>query len=198
MAQPFSPEIATNLIGLNPGRTATEIVEDALARGIISSKAKDRIASQGGGLVKMFLEKRLPNVRRDETRRPYKYYPTWNYVVVATEGNQPVNKSPLPNPAPQATTFRPTPEQDQILTALVSVGASSNRTEAIHWLLNQGIAARRGVIQQALETHKQIERLRKGVKFPTPEHQGWAHLTAEQFLKGYADSDAVYDQLSAG
>ncbi|MGH7172170.1 MAG: hypothetical protein ACRELG_17990 [Gemmataceae bacterium] len=28
------------------------------------------------------------------------------------------------------------------------------------------------------------------------EDADWARLTAEQFLKGYADSDAIYDQLS--
>jgi hypothetical protein len=26
----------------------------------------------------------------------------------------------------------------------------------------------------------------------------WSSLTAEQFLQGYADSDAIYDELSAG
>jgi len=30
------------------------------------------------------------------------------------------------------------------------------------------------------------------------DDQDWAHLTAEQFLKGYSDSDAIYDKLSAG
>jgi hypothetical protein len=30
------------------------------------------------------------------------------------------------------------------------------------------------------------------------EDKDWAHLTAEQFLKGYADSDAIYDELPAG
>lgn len=28
------------------------------------------------------------------------------------------------------------------------------------------------------------------------ENRSWAGLTAEQFLKGYSDSDAIYDQLS--
>lgn len=28
------------------------------------------------------------------------------------------------------------------------------------------------------------------------EDADWARLTSEQFLKGYADSDAIYDQLS--
>jgi hypothetical protein len=30
------------------------------------------------------------------------------------------------------------------------------------------------------------------------ENADWAALTAEQFLKGYAEGDAIYDQLSAG
>jgi hypothetical protein len=30
------------------------------------------------------------------------------------------------------------------------------------------------------------------------EDQTWAQLTTDQFLKGYTDGDAVYDQLSAG
>ena len=34
---------------------------------------------------------------------------------------------------------------------------------------------------------------------PEPdEDQNWSYLTAEQFLKGYAESDAIYDSLSAG
>jgi hypothetical protein len=32
----------------------------------------------------------------------------------------------------------------------------------------------------------------------TDEETAWADLTAEQFLRGYADSDAIYDQLSEG
>ena len=29
------------------------------------------------------------------------------------------------------------------------------------------------------------------------EDQSWAALTTEQFLRGYSDGDAIYDQLSA-
>ena len=28
------------------------------------------------------------------------------------------------------------------------------------------------------------------------EDQAWAHLTAEQFLAGYSDADAIYDQMA--
>jgi hypothetical protein len=30
------------------------------------------------------------------------------------------------------------------------------------------------------------------------EDEAWAGLTAEQFLNGYSDGDAIYDQLPAG
>lgn len=30
----------------------------------------------------------------------------------------------------------------------------------------------------------------------SPEDAAWQELTTEQFLKGYAESDAIYDQLS--
>jgi hypothetical protein len=30
------------------------------------------------------------------------------------------------------------------------------------------------------------------------EDQSWATMTAEQFLSGYSDSDAIYDQLPTG
>ena len=30
------------------------------------------------------------------------------------------------------------------------------------------------------------------------EDSAWANLTSEQFLKGYAASDSIYDKLSAG
>ena len=44
------------------------------------------------------------------------------------------------------------------------------------------------------ETHKTI-RVIVLINESTDGEQAWAHLTAEQFLAGYDDSDAVYDQL---
>ena len=163
MAQPFTPDIATDLIREEPGRPASEIVRDALSRGIIGTRGEDPIAGQRGALVKMYLEGRLPDIRREESSRPYLYYPK-RMANVDFNGRQ----SPTVQPSTQGITFRPSTEQDQVLTALVSVGAFSNRTDAIRWLLDQGITAKQDLIQRALETHKQIEHLRKGVKFEEP------------------------------
>ena len=52
------------------------------------------------------------------------------------------------------------------------------------------------------EIAAQIQRahpVRVVLLIPEPaDDRDWAHLTAEQFLNGYAESDAIYDELSAG
>ena len=163
MPQPFSPDIATDLIRENPGRTDKQIVRDALDRGIIGSRGRDPLAGQRGALLKMFLAGRLPDIWRDESRSPYRYYPK-------RTGNGHLNgkQSTSMQPSTQGITFRPTVEQDRVLTALVSVGAFSTRTEAIQWALDQGLEAKRDFIHQALETHQQIEKLRQGLKMTAP------------------------------
>ncbi len=41
-----------------------------------------------------------------------------------------------------------------------------------------------------------VEAVRVIVVLPITSDGDWAKLTQEQFLKGYADSDAIYDQTS--
>ena len=41
--------------------------------------------------------------------------------------------------------------------------------------------------------------MRVALLLPESDEDGdWSHLTAKQFLKGYAESDAIYDKLSTG
>ena len=47
---------------------------------------------------------------------------------------------------------------------------------------------------EKFETHKTI-RVIVLINESADEEHAWARLTAEQFLAGYGDSDAVYDQL---
>ena len=161
MSQSFSPEVATRLIRENPGRDSEQIVTDALDRRIITSRGLDRLAGQRGALAKMYNAGRLPEVRRDETRRPYRYYPRND-----TDGRLEQIPPPVPSAVVSAISFRPKPEQDEMLEAVVSVGAFSNRNDAVLWTLEQGIEARRDFFQQALITYRQIEKLREGVKRP--------------------------------
>jgi hypothetical protein len=157
------------LIREEVGRSAQEIVADALDRRIISSTGRELLAGQVGALAKMYKQGRLPDVWRDESVRPYRYYPK------TSDGStpEPVRPSPVrlgtASVLAQAITFRPSPEQDKALTALVSVGACSNRSDAIHWLLDQGLAAKDEFIKQALEAHQQIEDLRTGIKSLIPQ-----------------------------
>jgi hypothetical protein len=44
---------------------------------------------------------------------------------------------------------------------------------------------------------EQVERLRVILVVPErDEDEGWAQLAAEEFLRGYDESDAIYDELS--
>ena len=52
---------------------------------------------------------------------------------------------------------------------------------------------------EVAEQIQQEQRVRVILLIPEPEEdQDWEQLTVQQFLKGYADSDAIYDELSAG
>ena len=43
--------------------------------------------------------------------------------------------------------------------------------------------------------HTQTIRVIVLINESADEEQAWARLTAEQFLAGYSDADAIYDQL---
>ena len=153
MASPFSAQVATRLIRENPGRSAEEIVRDALDGGIISTRGRNRTAGQKGALVKMYKGGRLPEVWRDEQHRPYLYYPKETTSV-----------QQLPKPISEPITFRPTPKQEEILTALTDTRKFSSRSEAIIWLLDQGIAANQEDIRRIIDAYTEIEHLRRKVQ----------------------------------
>ena len=148
MAESFSPEVATRLIKENPGRSSKEIAKDALDRGIIGSRGHNPLAGQGGALVKMYLEGRLPEVRRDDQSRPYRYYPK-DSAIAAT-----VTRSI------DSISFRPTVRQEEVLTALVETRKFANRSEAVTWLIDQGISANRQNLDKIIQAYRAIENLR--------------------------------------
>lgn len=163
MAEPFSPEVADQLIRERPGRTAEEIVSDALSRGIIGSRSRNfAIASQGGALVKMYQQGRLAQVWRDESQRPYRYYP----AGYREDPDSRKIAGPSVEPVSAVVSFRPTQKQERVVAALVAVGIAASRSEAVHWLLDQGIAAKSDFVERAIATQAQIEELRTGMRVP--------------------------------
>ena len=153
MAGPFSPEVATRLIKENPGRTAEEIVRDALDRGIIISRSFNGMAGQTGALAKMYNNQRLPQVVRNESQRPFRYYPQGATVINS-------QSKPLSDPV----TFRPTPEQEVVFTALNETRKFSTRSEAVSWLLDQGITSNKSSIDKIVQAYNEIQRLRQQVQ----------------------------------
>lgn len=166
MSEPFSPEVATRLIFERPGRTAQEIVKDALSRGIIGSRGRDQIKGHIGALATMYRVRRIPEVWRDETSRPYRYYPVSYKTSGQIKERDTVHTGLLDrqDTPTQVISFRPTLNHDRVINALVSVGAAASRSEAVHWLIEQGIAARAEFIERALATQAQIEELRRWVR----------------------------------
>jgi hypothetical protein len=153
MADSFSPDIATRLINERPGRSAEEIVGDALDRGIIKTTGRDRMAGQIGALAKMYNNGRLPEITRDQHQRPFRYYPKGAKVI-----------SPQPKALSEPVTFRPTPEQEAVLTALIETRKFSNRSDAVSWLLDQGIASNKSSIDKIVQAFREIQQLRRQVQ----------------------------------
>ena len=150
MPSPLTGQVATRLIMENNGRTAKEIIRDGLDRGIIGGT----VAGQVGALVKLYIHSgSLPEVRRDEQKRPYRFYLKGSTVV-----------QQIPKLISEPVTFRPTSEQEEILAALTETRKCSNRSEAVDWLLKEGIASRQEDIRKILQTYREIERLRQEVQ----------------------------------
>ena len=154
MVSSLTSKVAVSLVRDNNGGTEKEIIRNALDRGII----RGTIAGQMGALVKIDNGNRLPEVERDEQKRPYRYYLRGSAVI----------QQPPPSTSESIITFRPTSEQEEILTALTETRKCSNRSEAVQWLMSAGIASKRGDINRIVQTYKEIERLRRQVQQTSP------------------------------
>jgi len=146
----LSAEVATKLVAENEGRTAKEIIVDGLDRGIIGGT----VAGQQGALVKLYSNGRLVKVRRDKQQGRYRYY---------LKGSTGVQQAPK-SVGETIVTFRPTYEQEEILTAFTETRTFSNRSEVVQWLLNEGISSKRGYIDEVMQIYREIERLRREVQ----------------------------------
>jgi Arc/MetJ-type ribon-helix-helix transcriptional regulator len=149
MANPLSRQVALSLIKAKNGGTAQEIIKGGINTGII----KGTLPGQVGALVKLYNGGKIPEVKRDEQNRPYRYYI-----------NGPVNVQQLQPFISGAVTFRTTQEQEDILTALIETKRFSNKSEAVQWLISEGIASKRGDINKIVQTYKEIESLQLQVK----------------------------------
>ena len=124
----FAPKLATEYITANPGKTAEEIVRDLCDQGIIECNSEIPGGGQRGALSKMYTGRRLPGVRRDDTRQPYRYFPRNGHAdqSVRSDSSQSIN-------------IKLTETQEKVLEGLVAIGTAANRNEGIHLLIDHGI-----------------------------------------------------------
>jgi len=101
----------------------------------------------------MYINNRLPEIMRNESQRPFRYYPKGTTVV-----------NLQPKPVSEPVTFRPTLQQEQVLTAMIETRKFTNRSEAVSWLFDQGIAANKSNIDKIVQAYAEIQRLRDQVQ----------------------------------
>ena len=120
MARAFTPQLATEYITANPGKTADEIVTDLCDRGVIECNSTIPRGGQRNALSKMYTSGKLPGVRRDETTRPHRHYPKNGHA-----------EQPLEPATIQSINLELTETQEKVLAGLVAIGTVDNRNEGI-------------------------------------------------------------------
>ena len=128
MNRAFTPQLATEYIESKPGKTAEEIIEDLCDQGIIECHSAIPGGGQRGALSKMYTSGRLPRVWRDESTRPYRYYPRNGHA-----------EPPVQPATTQSINLKLTETQEKVLAGLVAIGTVDSRTEGIHLLIDHGI-----------------------------------------------------------
>ena len=148
MKKGFSHVVAPDLVRQKPGMTAEEVAELALRRGLCSSDAKktDPKTSLGNTLAKEVREGRLPEIRAERVGGVLCYYP-------ASDGpprSSTTTTSPPTSPD-EPVSIRLPREKVEVADFLVEAGQFSTRSEALAYLVGEGIA----------RNHPQIEKVRQ-------------------------------------
>jgi len=143
-------DLAVTIIKEYPGLTSREVAQEAVNSGIVSSGAKDPVQSFATTLNKQVqtgLEKRI---RRERIKG------IWRYFLAST--------SPTPNSSEEIVPkFSLTAQELKDIDNLVAVGKFKNRSEAIRWLVTEGIKTNRIYLDKVDETKNHIERLKRDI-----------------------------------
>ena len=149
MRKGFSHGTAPDLIRQNSGLTAPEVAELALNQGLCGSDAKDPIASLGNTLAKEVREGRLPEIRAKQVNGVLRYYDT-----LASRTTTPSSGGHAPPITEEVVTIRLPPEHVEAADLLVEVAQHRTRSEALAWLVAEGVR----------QNQPQMERVRKAVE----------------------------------
>lgn len=143
-------DLAVEIIKEYPGLTSLEVAREALDNSTITSSAKNPEQSFATTLNKQVqtgLEKRI---RRERIKGVYRYF---------------LVSAPSTSDASEEITaqFSLIAQELKDIDNLVAVGKFKNRSDAIKWLITEGIKTNRNYFDKVAETKNQIERLKKEI-----------------------------------
>ena len=150
MKRGFMDLAVNSIIPAFPGQTALWIAREALAHDSDLSDAENPEASLANTLSKQVQTGREKRIRRERIGGAYHYFC--------------VSGSSHPNSGEDivAQISLSTQELEDI-DSLIAVGKFNNRSDAIKWLVTEGIKANRDYLNKVADTSKQIERLKRDV-----------------------------------
>ena len=163
MRRGFTDYAATILIPDFPGETARWYAEKYLQEpGNTGSDARDKVQSLASTLDKQVREGRERRVRRDRINGLYRFFP----ASASGEGHQEKGGSSLENIVAQIPLSM---QELKDIDNLVAVDKFNNRSDAIKWLVMQGIAANRAYLDKVADIRMQIDRLKSGLAAESEE-----------------------------
>jgi Arc/MetJ-type ribon-helix-helix transcriptional regulator len=150
MKREFMDLAANSIIPTFPGQTAQWIAGEALAHDSELSDAKNPIVSLANTLSKQVQTGREKRIRRERISGIYRYSPaSGSFPSDSIEGV--IVQLPL------------SMQELKDIDNLVAVDKFHNRSDAIKWLVMEGITANRGYLDKVADTRNQIEQLKREV-----------------------------------
>lgn len=158
MKKGFSHGVAPDLIREQPGMTANEVAERALNRGLAGSDGKYPVQSLGHTLAKEVREVRLPEVVARKVGGVLRYYP----ASAEPEKFPPANTLGLLE-RDETVSIRLASDAVRAADNLVEAGKSATRSEALAWLVAEGIARNEPLIDRVTKAVQEIARIKASI-----------------------------------
>ncbi len=154
-------KVVLDLVRKNPGLTAREYSKIALDQGLANSDSKDPIFSLATTLMKEVREQRMPGIVM-KGERPQRFFPdnstsSEEMRKIADD----IVKKTLSNY--KAITILLPDDVAEAVDMLVEVSKFGNRTEALIWLVREGIKAKSLELVQVKKVVEQIKQLKQSV-----------------------------------
>ena len=143
-------DLAVEIVKEYPGLTALEVAREALDSSSDLSDAQNPEQSLATTLNKQVQTGQEKRIRRERVGGLYRYFPA--LMPSISDSNEEI-----------VAQISLSAEELKDIDNLVAVGKFSNRSEAIKWLVIEGITANRGYLDKVADTRNQIERLKRDI-----------------------------------